>query len=73
MHFQHNNAEDLSRRYETVLRLEVEERDQGTCERIISDAESFLNDEERLFSSSVSHRRETIVLAYFVSTFNNSI
>jgi hypothetical protein len=55
-HFQHN-TENLSRQYEVVLRQDVDERDQGTCERIISDAESLLNDEEKLFSLSVSHRR----------------
>ncbi len=55
-HFQHN-TENLSCQYETVLRHDVDERDQGTCERIISGAESLLNDEVRLLSLSVSHRR----------------
>ncbi len=51
------NTKNLSRQYEIVFRQDVDERDQGTCERIISDAESLLNDEERLLSLSVSHRR----------------
>jgi len=55
-HFQHN-AENLSRQYETVIRQEVDERDQDKCERIISDAESLLTDEARLLSLSVSHRK----------------
>jgi hypothetical protein len=32
-------------------------RDQGLCERIISDAESLVTDENRLLSLSVSHRK----------------
>ncbi len=55
-HFQHN-VEKLSRQYETVLRQEVDERDQGICESIISDAESILNDEDRLLTLPVSHRK----------------
>ncbi len=42
MRFQHS-VENLSRQYETVLRQDVDERDQGTCERIISDSKSLLN------------------------------
>jgi hypothetical protein len=39
------------------LRQELDEQDKGICEHIIFDAESLFNDEDRLLSLSVSHRK----------------
>ncbi len=52
-----HNAESLNLQYETVLRQETDKRDKSICERIIFNAESLLNEEDRLFSLSVSHRK----------------
>ncbi len=52
------NTENLSRQYETVLRQDLDERDQGICNALfLMAAESLLNDKDRLLSLSASHRK----------------
>ncbi len=84
-HFQHN-TEDLSRQYETVLQQEVDERDQGICERIISNAESLLTDktdflvyqflieaEESNYTSYIYPARNRCLLFFSTSEFSEQV
>jgi len=52
-----DKTNDLKIKYETVSRLGVEDRDKDLCEHIITESENLLNDEDNLFSLSISHRK----------------
>ena len=52
-----DKTKDLKLQYDIVSRLDVEDCDTNLCERIITDSDNLLNDEENLLNLSVSHRK----------------
>jgi hypothetical protein len=52
-----DKTKDLKLQYDIVSRLDVEDCDTDLCERIITDSDNLLNDEENLLNLSVSHRK----------------
>ena len=52
-----DKTNDLRIKYDTVSRLGVEDCDKDLCENIITESENLLNDEDNLFSLSISHRK----------------